>query len=447
MLIDYRFSNFRSFKEMTSLSMIAGRQTTLNDNLIREYDLRIVPSAVIYGANASGKSNIIMSLAVMKDIVLSGSLEANIPNLKNLELYPFAYQESEKPMSFEIDFIYGGKRLEFGFEVEVSTFKKDTRRIVSEFLNYIDKSDQKTNIYTREKDRIQINKDKKALNIIEFDEKLLKQFEKKINENIDETELFLSRAFKSTISNELADMVLDFFKEKLVVVSDFTLKKTNLTFSLEDSPMKDFFAWNKILDGFVKNADFGPQGIAFKSNKSEDKESSSMELVSIYKYHDENIVIPAELMESRGTLKLVDFAIPFERLFKSGGVFILDEFDAAIHPELIKGILALFNDSDLNKAGAQLIFTTHNPIYLNNKIFRRDQIRFVEKDTDSYESVIYSLADFGAEEVRNDHNYLINYFKGNYGALPFIDFSKLLNQNNSEEDEDGKLYKIISMHL
>jgi AAA15 family ATPase/GTPase len=439
MLIDYRFSNFRSFKEMTSLSMIAGRQTTLNDNLIREYDLRVVPSAVIYGANASGKSNIIMSLAVMKDIVLSGSLEANIPNLKNLELYPFAYQESEKPMSFEIDFIYGGKRLEFGFEVEVSTFKKETRRIVSEFLTYIDKSDQKTNIYTREKDKIQINKEKKALNIIEFDEKLLKQFEKKINENIDESELFLSRAFKSTISNELADMVLDFFKEELVVVSDFTLKKTNLTFSLEDSPKKDFFAWNKILDGFVKNADFGPQGIAFKSNKSEDKESSSMELVSIYKYHDENIVIPAELMESRGTLKLVDFAIPFEKLFKSGGVFILDEFDAAIHPELIKGILALFNDSDLNKAGAQLIFTTHNPIYLNNKIFRRDQIRFVEKDTDSFESVIYSLADFGAEEVRNDHNYLINYFKGNYGALPFIDFSKLLNQNSSEEDEDGKL--------
>lgn len=439
MLIDYRFSNFRSFKEMTSLSMIAGRQTTLNDNLIREYDLRIIPSAVIYGANASGKSNIIMSLAVMKDIILSGSLEANIPNLKNLELYPFAYQESEKPMSFEIDFIYGGKRLEFGFEVAVSTFKKETRSIVSEFLNYIDKSDQKTNIYTREKDKIQINKEKKALSIIEFDEKLLKQFEKKINENIDETELFLSRAFKSTISNELADMVLDFFKEKLVVVSDFTLKKTNLTFSLEDSPKKDFFVWNKILDGFVKNADFGPQGIAFKSNKSEDKESSSMELVSIYKYHDENIVIPAELMESRGTLKLVDFAIPFEKLFKSGGVFILDEFDAAIHPELIKGILALFNDSDLNKAGAQLIFTTHNPIYLNNKIFRRDQIRFVEKDTDSYESVIYSLADFGAEEVRNDHNYLINYFKGNYGALPFIDFSKLLNQNSSEEDEDGKL--------
>jgi len=380
-----------------------------------------------------------MSLAVMKDIVLAGSLEADLPNLKNLELYPFAYQESEKPMRFEIDFISDGKRLEFGFEIEVSTFKKKPRCIVSEFLTYIDKSGQKTIVYTREQDKIQINKEKKALNLINFDEKLLKQFEKKINENIDKSELFLSRAFKSIISNELADMILDFFKEKLVVVSDFTLKKTNLTFSLEDSPNKDFFAWNRILDGFVKNADFGPQEIAFKSNKTEDQKSSNMELVSIYKYHDENIVIPAELMESRGTLKLVDFAIPFEKLFKTGGVFVLDEFDAAIHPELIKGILALFNDSDLNTAGAQLIFTTHNPIYLNNKIFRRDQIRFVEKDIDSYESVIYSLADFGATEVRNDHNYLINYFKGNYGALPFIDFSKLLDQNSSEENEYGKL--------
>lgn len=438
MLIDYRFLNFRSFKEMTSLSMIAGRQTTLNDNLIREYDLRIVPSVVIYGANASGKSNIIMSLEVMKDIVLAGSLEANLPNLKSLELYPFAYQESERPMKFEIDFIYGGKRLEFGFEIEVSTFKKETRRIVSEFLTYIDKPNQKTNIYTREHDKIQINKEKKALNLVEFDEKLLKHFEKKINENIDESELFLSRAFKSTINNKLADLVLDFFKEELVVVSDFTLKKTHLTFSLEDSPKKDFFAWNKILDRFVKKGDFGPQRIAFKSNKTEDKESASMELVSIYKYRDANIVIPAELMESRGTLKLVNFAIPFEKLFKSGGVFILDEFDTAIHPELIKGILALFNNGDLNKAGAQLIFTTHNPIYLNNKIFRRDQIRFVEKDTESYQSVIYSLADFGAEEVRNDHNYLVNYFKGNYGALPFLDFSKLLHQNSSAEGEDGK---------
>lgn len=439
MLIDYRFSNFRSFKELTSLSMKAGRQTTLNDNLIRDFDMRIIPSAVIYGANASGKSNIIMSLAVMRDIVISGTLEANIPNMNNLELYPFAYNDSENPIGFSIDFVYKGKRIVYGFEVLLSTFRKGIRKIASESLAVVDKSEQETLIYSRDEKVIHINKEKKALSLIAFDEKLLREFEKKINDNIDDAELFLSRAFKSTISNELADLVLDFFKEKLVVVSDFTLKKTNLTFSLEEKPEKDFFAWNKILDGFVRNADFGPQNIKFMSNKSENKESTNMELVSIYHYNDQNIVIPAELMESRGTLKLVDFAIPFEKLFKSGGVFILDEFDSAIHPELIKGILALFNDSEINKAGAQLIFTTHNPIYLNYKIFRRDQIRFVEKDQDTYESVIYSLADFGSEEVRNDHNFLINYFKGNYGALPFIDFAKLIYVDNGEEGQNDTL--------
>jgi hypothetical protein len=126
----------------------------------------------------------------------------------------------------------------------------------------------------------------------------------------------------------------------------------------------------------------------------------------------------------------------FEQLFQKGGTLVIDEFDSAIHPELIKGIISLFNNQNINKIGAQLVFTTHNPIYLNNKIFRRDQINFVEKDTDTYESIIYRLSDFGSEEVRNDHNYLINYFKGNYGALPYVDFTKFINLQEGEKKND-----------
>lgn len=435
MLINYIFSNFRSFKNKTSLSMKAGTQRTLNENLIRQDGNRMIPSTVIYGANASGKSNIIMSLAVMKEIILSGSLESNILDLNNLELYPFAHNGYERPMLFEIEFINKGYHLIYGFEVLCTLFKKGSRRIVSERLSVVDRKSNEIKLFERNSNSVLIMKDKKALEVIQFNEKLLGEFQKRINTNLDDAELFLSRAFKSTISNELAEAVIDFFRNKLIVVSDFTLKKTNLTFSLEDMPKKDFLAWNKILDGFVKNADFGPQSIAFKSTKTDNKDLADMELVSIYKNKNQNMIIPAELMESRGTLKLLDFAIPFESLFVSGGVFVLDEFDAAIHPELIKGIIALFNDQTVNKNGAQLIFTTHNPIYLNNKIFRRDQIRFVEKDKDMFESVIYTLADFGSEEVRNDHNYLINYFKGNYGTLPFIDFSKLLTTGDSKEEE------------
>ena len=116
----------------------------------------------------------------------------------------------------------------------------------------------------------------------------------------------------------------------------------------------------------------------------------------------------------------------------------MDEFDASLHPEIVKGIIALFHDSDFNTEGSQLIFTTHNPIYLNNKIFRRDQIAFVEKDRINFQSSVYTLADFGSTDVRNDENYLINYFKGKYSSLPYIDFSSLFKG----DDWNGKKSKI-----
>lgn len=204
-------------------------------------------------------------------------------------------------------------------------------------------------------------------------------------------------------------------------------------FSMEKLPGADFVAWNRMLDVFVKSADFGPQKIMFRSKKTDDAHTAPMHLVSLYDVGDKQVMLPADMMESRGTIKLVDFAIPFVERFAKGGVFVIDEFDSAIHPELVKGIIALFNDPNVNKEGAQLVFTTHNPIYLNNKMFRRDQILFVEKDRDSYRSVLYSLADFGSADVRNDQNYLINYFKGKYGALPYIDFAGLLKQPSGEE--------------
>lgn len=433
MLIKYVFQNFRSFKGKTQLDMGAGPQRTLDENLIRQNGLRILPSAVIYGANASGKSNIIMSLALMREIVLQGSLEASSPDLNNLELYPFAHSSDRNPMLFEVEFINQDSHFLYSFEVMTKLFDKEKRQITSEQL-WIKNNKGMIQIFERDLQRVAIKRDKKVLSLIQYDEKLLTEFENKINKNLDQAELFLTHAFKTVVSSEIADKVIDFFKNKLMVVSDFTLKKANLTFSIADMPDKDFLAWNKTLDGFVKNADFGPQRILFKSQKTEDEHSADMQLVSIYKSGKRDVMVPAELMESRGTLKLLDFAIPFETLFAKGGTFVLDEFDAAIHPELIKGIIALFNDQSVNKKGAQLIFTTHNPIYLNNKIFRRDQIKFVEKDKDTFESTIYSLADFGSTDVRNDQNYLINYFKGKYGTLPYIDFSKLFSVKAKEEE-------------
>jgi len=415
--------------------MVAGSQTTLNENLIRKIGLRILPSNVIYGANASGKSNLIMSLAVMKEIILAGTLESSSPDLNNLELYPFVHNGQKEPMSFELEFYHKGYHVLYGIELSCDSFKKGCRKIEQEWFSVFEKKNKMVNIFKRSRGNLQLFDDQKALRLINLRKKLVNDLEKTINANLDDSELFLSRAFKSTINHELADVVIDYFKEKLVVVSDFTLKKATISFMVKEMPEKDYYAWNKTIDGFVKNADFGPQGIAFRLVETDEEESADAELMSFYKQKGKNIAIPSELMESRGTLKLIDFAIPFVKLFRSGGVFVLDEFDSALHPELIRGIISLFNNQEINKANAQLIFTTHNPIYLNNKMFRRDQILFIEKDPQNYESVLYTLADFGSEEVRNDHNFLLNYFKGNYGALPYVDFSKLINgDENTMED-------------
>ena len=249
MIIKYTFSNFRSFKKKTCLSMKAGTQRTMNENLIKGNGYGIIPSAVIYGANASGKSNIIMSLAVMKEIIISGSLEYNIADLNNLELYPFAYNDAESPMSFEIEFKNNGYHFIYGFEISCKLFKKGSeRRILSENLSVVISKSKIIKLFERDNDKVSIMKVKKAVDIIRFNGNLLDEFEKKINANLDKSELFLSRGFKSLISNELAEAVLDFFKNKLVVVSDFTLKKTYLTLSAKDRPQKNFLAWNKIFD-------------------------------------------------------------------------------------------------------------------------------------------------------------------------------------------------------
>lgn len=214
-----------------------------------------------------------------------------------------------------------------------------------------------------------------------------------------------------------------------MIIDNFSIGGAAIEIKNNDTD-DDFLIWNDLLDAFVKATDCGPQELCFRHDKRDDNE---LHLYSQYKTNNGFSLIPAPLMESRGTLKMIDFVILFQKIFNEGGTLIMDEFDNALHPEIVKGIISMFGDQDLNIDGAQLIFTTHNPIFLNNKIFRRDQIIFIEKDSESYRSVLYTLADFGSEEVRNDENYLINYFKGKYSSMPYIDFSALLKREAGDE--------------
>ena len=123
---------------------------------------------------------------------------------------------------------------------------------------------------------------------------------------------------------------------------------------------------------------------------------------------------------------MLGFSLLLRHFIAVGGLLMIDEMDQAIHPEIMKGIIALFGNPDVNKNGAQLIFTSHNPIFMDHDLLRRDQILFCERDIDTYVSALHSLGDFGSVSVRNDQSFMRNYFKGRYGRLPYIDLEAIL---------------------
>lgn len=434
MLIKYEFGNFRSFKQSTTLSMMASSQRTLNESLIRTKGLRILPSAVMYGANASGKSNIIKSMEVLQNIIARGNLSSAL--LRLLSLCPFMHDNEKKPMHFGIDFINNDLRFEYILDIYVDRFKPQGR-IFYEKLSFVESKKESVDLYERKANKLSISNSEKALELMRVDKDILNDIEKKLNDNLDDKVLFLTGGFKNIISSQIADTVIEFFTQKFITISDFS--NGNVVLEFKGLPQKqNIKVWNELLDVFVKAADFGPQQLSYVLRKNDDAQDSSAELVSEYTVSGRKVTLPAHFMESDGTMKLIDFALIFQNIFTSGGTMIIDEFDSSLHPEIVKGLIALFNDNTVNTNGAQLIFTTHNPIYLNNRIFRRDQILFVDKDKSSYQSSLYTLADFGSEEVRNDENYLLNYFKGKYCSMPFIDFSLLLKNASEKTVQDER---------
>ena len=137
MLINFKFSNFRSFKNETEFSMLASRQTSMNDILIRKNNLRILPCTVVYGANASGKTNLIMAILFMRELVIRGSIKDNLhgrPVISNLELLPFFQNGEKKPIKLEMDFIIEGMYFRYGIEILCGYLQKKGRKIEKEYL-------------------------------------------------------------------------------------------------------------------------------------------------------------------------------------------------------------------------------------------------------------------------------------------------------------------------
>ena len=440
MLLQFKAENFKSFLDEMDFSMTpAPKQKDLEysilEHKIGNKTYKGLCSAIIYGPNASGKTNIISAMDVFKEIVLKGNIrnsdELRSPNISEgkLELIPNNLNRCPKPTKFYIRFVEGELLVEYELKIDLGLFldRNYQRKIEFESLRINDKT-----IYERT-DQIEF------FNLKSIEKYLITEFRENedsakaiARNNLNETELFLTNGFKMMFSSKIVSFILEWFEEKFIVI--YRADAAEIKSKLDNTEGGKVFI-NRTTNDAAKL--FGINSNALGYVVPED--GGEPQLCSIFK--DNGVAIPAKHFESYGTVRFINMFPLILKALVEGSVLVMDEFDANIHPMALMNIINIFHDDDINKKNAQLIFNTHNPIFLNANIVRRDEIKFVERDDETHLSTHYSLSDFktsGSNGVRKADDYLKHYFLGRYGAVKDIDFYDLfetLIKNNSSEDD------------
>lgn len=426
MLLSFSVQNYKSFYDKSTFSLIPiAKQTGFDYSILKEKIgkklYKALSSSIIYGPNASGKSNIISAIEVLKSIINRGHIrnDKNTNNWYNaatrsLEFIPNYNHDDIKPVDFNITFSHENRLIEYSISILLGkTFDVDfSRRIMYEELKVND-----TLIFTR--------KDSVVLSSSAFDNKTdisnIKFLVNNINNNLNSTELFLTNGFSNAINSKMAELVTDWFENKLITI--FRSDRMKIKKEKNDN--------NQIM----KPKDLDQVAIAFGGGHeriflAKTNNSDTMELHSGLDIDNTKYLVPVDFIESNGTVRILNLFPYLKETLKEGKTLVVDELDASIHPMAIMNLINIFHNHEINTKGAQLIFNSHNPIFLNRNLFRRDEIKFVEKDDVSGNSTIYSLADFktyGEKSVRKVEDYMKNYFINKYGAIRDIDLSELLD--------------------
>jgi AAA15 family ATPase/GTPase len=413
MLIEFSVGNYRSFKDVVTLSMVAADEAADNDELDKNnvfkvnQNFSLLKSAAIYGANASGKSNLILALYFMQSFVINSS-KLQITDKIDLEKFRLSSETEDKPSFFKIVFYLDNKTYEYSFEVT-------QERVISEGLSCTPKT-RKTNIFSREKDKIKYSKS------------LMKG--KDVKDLTKKNTLFLSIA--AQFNDPLAGKILLWFSRlKIISGSQLeNLRQLSIDYLSREQNLKNEIVFLiKKLDLSIKDMSIE---VGRKPLDNFHKDIPDTVYNSIETYHEkydlEGKVIGLESFqlnkhESRGTQKLFALLAPILSVLKASEVLIIDELDSLLHPLMAIAIIGLFNSQQINPKNAQLIFATHDVNLLSNQLFRRDQIWFTEKNRQEATD-LYSLVEF---DIDNNASFEQDYIQGRYGAIPFIgDLSKVI---------------------
>lgn len=426
MLLEFRTKNYKSFAEEMIFSMTpAPKQKGLDYSILKMNAGRRIYkglcSAVIYGPNASGKTNLIGAMDTFRAIVLRGNINnadtfSSNAASSSLELVPNCSANGE-PTEFGVRFVDQGLLIDYSVKLDLGTFLDVNyrRRILEEKLTVNDKQ-----IFIRN-DRLDI---KLSTVIREYLNKGIKNVTVKTQEiaenSLSETDLFLNNGFKTVFAQKLSATVTDWFSRRFIVVYQAEAMRVVRRFA---DPKSDTVYIEKTLNDAAKAFGITANALGYRAGSENDGDDPT--LVSVIK----DKLLPAELFESYGTIRFInEFPLVIYSLL-NGGTLAVDEFDASIHPMALMNIINIFHNDEINKYHAQLIFNTHNPIFLDDSLLRRDEIKFVERNEETGNSVQYALSDFRtADGIRKGEDYMNNYFVSRYGAIRDIDFTPLLKR-------------------
>jgi len=409
MLVDFTIKNYRSFKNESLFSMVAEKKKEDVPgnlfNISEDSDISLLKTAVVYGANASGKSNLLLAFDTLKNFILNSTdlkLDQEIPYYK-----PFLLdvETRNQPMLFEIEFITA-EPMRYRYSVEF-----DKTQIISEKLIFFPEKNGR-NLFERDgvTGKYSWGRD-------------LKGKKESLTGEVLKNVLFLSKAANNNESDERLRAIYRYFRTNFMFHTSADSSRTEVyltSLKMNDLSQKGF---NESLIEFLKSADLGISSVRVRKEKTINDLSTEVDIghrvFSRTNETGEDHFFQLQ-DESAGTIKMFDLAGKIIDTLQKGNVLIIDELDSSFHPLMSEYILSIFNDPVKNPKNAQLIVATHDAYLLDSEKLRRDQIWFVEKDKYGA-SNLYSLDEFEKSEVRKNVPFDRWYLSGRFGALPLID--------------------------
>ena len=430
MLLQFNFENYRSFRDHTSLDFRAAKISEHEDTVVPIGNEKVLPVAAIYGANASGKSNVLSAFLIRRYWVLN-----------SFSMSQKAKDESDDSQSTEIDMPFDPFRFDQESMNDATTFEVfytdesektinygfvlDSDGVVEEWLITTAKSPKSKPRHIFYRNRSE--------NTIELDGISEKQRENILVSLANET---LIVSLGSLLKISILQQVKRWFSRlKFIDYGNiFTAMRVS---RLAPSRIDEDAEVRKKVTRYLSSFDKSIVGInAELIPAQEGDKNKHLKIETLHRMIDSEETVPLPLEEeSDGTQKMFSMYQYIENILASGSILIIDELNARLHPLLVRNLLIAFLDPEINKKHAQLLFTSHDAWLLKAGILRRDEIWFSEKSLDGL-STLYSLADFIDSEgykVRKDADLEKNYLLGKYGAIPSLETLDMFEYRDDSE--------------